>query len=272
MQSLKFSFLGIILFTCIILLNAACVRERDTDMSAVQDQVLGEFIFNNALEIAEDASTKKTGDNLSNYKTAGYCAAITHNELSNPRTILIDFGNVNCIGNDNRSRKGKINVAYTGNLFNDVNNVITITFDNYYIDNHQVFGQSIVTRKPNNVLLQPVFDIAVTGKYLLPNTLDTLSWNANRTRTWTKGYLTPVFEDDEFELIGTGNGVSLNRDYYAMNITKSIIKTGTCRHFTSGKLDIQPQGKSLRSVDYGNGDCDKNAVAELNTKSFNIDL
>jgi hypothetical protein len=251
---------------------ASCVRERDTDMVMIEEQTLGEFIYHNAFEIAEDAASKSTGDQLSNYKTAGYCASITHNKLSNPRTIIIDFGNTNCLCNDNHNRKGKILVSYTGNVFTEYGSSSTISFDNYYIDNNQVFGMNAVRHEAPNLLGQPVFAMAISGKLLKPNTLDTLTWNATRNRIWTAGYTTPVYSDDMFELTGNGSGTSSNFGYYTMNITKPILKSSECRYFTSGNFDLQPQGKSLRIVDYGKGDCDDKATAELNTKTFSIQL
>lgn len=38
---------------------SSCVRERDTDVSVAEQQVMGEFIYSNALEIADDAATKQ---------------------------------------------------------------------------------------------------------------------------------------------------------------------------------------------------------------------
>ena len=39
-----------------------------------------------------------------------------------------------------------------------------------------------------------------------------------------------------------------------------------------GKIDMQPQGKALRSLTYGDGTCDSKAEVEINNKTFNVDL
>jgi hypothetical protein len=248
------------------------VRERDTDMGMVEEQVLGEFVFHNALDIVEDAATKSTGEPLSNFKTTGLCANLIHNTASNPRTMVIDFGNTNCLCNDNHNRKGKILVSYSGNKLTDVNNQTKITFQDYYLDNNQIIGSSVITNKDSNLLKQPYAEIIISGKMLKPNTVDTLIFNATRTRTWTKGFATPIYGDDEFEMVGNGTGTSYNQGYYSMNITKPIVKNAQCHYFLTGKFDLQPQGKSVRIVDYGKGDCDDKATSQLNTKSFGIQL
>jgi hypothetical protein len=71
------------------------------------DNALAEFSYNDALNIADEASTLQTGDNLGSYKTASNCATVTHDTNTMPRTITIDFGAANCLCNDGRNRRGK---------------------------------------------------------------------------------------------------------------------------------------------------------------------
>lgn len=58
-----------------------------------------------------------------------------------------------------------------------------------------------------------------------------------------------------------------------MTITKPLVKEVLgCRYFTQGKIEMQPQGKALRVMDYGDGSCDNDATVTLNNKVFNIKL
>ncbi len=249
----------------------ACVRERDTDIEIVKEEVLGEFVYDNALAIVDDAATKNTGEQLSNYKTSGYCASIIHNTLSSPRTLSIDFGTVNCLCNDGRSRRGTILASYT-TPYSDTDNVVTITFDHYYINDISVSGQMVVNSKGRNIVGQKYFEISTAGKMVLVPDADTVYWNAERLRTWIQGQNTPVWGDDIYELQGTGNGKNGNKQYYSMNITEPLYKEVGCRYITKGKIEMQPQGKALRSLDYGNGDCEANADVLINNKAFHVDL
>jgi hypothetical protein len=249
----------------------ACVRERDTDIELVKEEVLGEFIYDNALAIVDDAATKSTGELLANYKTSGYCASIIHDTFSTPRTLVIDFGINNCLCNDGRNRRGQILASYT-HRYDDTSNVVTITFDNYYVNDVSVNGQSVVTSQGRNIIGQKYFEIVTEGKMVLLPNADTVYWNAERLRTWVQGQNTPVWGDDIYELQGTGNGKNGNKQYYSMNITEPLIKEVACRYITKGKIEMQPQGKALRSLDYGNGECDASSKVHINFKAFNVDL
>lgn len=250
---------------------SACVRERDTDIEIVKEAVLGEFIYDNALAIVDDAATKNTGELLANYKTTGYCASIIHDTLSSPRSITIDFGAVDCLCNDGRNRRGRILATYT-QRYTDTANILTIQFDNYYVNDMNVSGTSIVKSKGLNLVGQKYFEIETAGKIVTTLGADTVYWNAERLRTWIQGQNTPIWGDDVYELQGTGNGINGNKQYYSMNITEPLYKEVACRYITKGKIEMQPQGKALRTLNYGNGDCDAISNVLINYKSFNVDL
>jgi hypothetical protein len=270
---LKGILLGTGIFAGAILLFTSCVRERDFDTSFSVDQTTGEYIYSNALDIADDAATKNTGDLLTYYKTRGYCASIIHDKVSMPRTISINFGITNCLCTDGRRRNGIILVSYTGNNYKDSAGTVLVQFNNYTVDGHQVFGQVAVNNKGRNKNAQPYYDINVTGKYLNPLVLDTLSWNAKRTKTHQIGYDTPVFDDDVMEYIGTSDGMNQYKVAYVANIIKPLMKYPDCRYFKSGKVEQQPQGHALRTIDYGDGSkCDNDATVIFNAKSYNIKL
>lgn len=264
----------IIVLTSVITLSvfSACVRERDTDIDVVKEEVLGEMIYDNALSIVDDAATKNTGELLANYKTAGYCATIVHDTISFPRSITIDFGPTNCLGNDGRYRKGKITATYTANYYSDTNNSVTINFQSYYVDDIFVGGMMNVNSRGHNLVNQKYFEIETEGKFVKTINADTVYWNASRTRTWIQGQDTPIWGDDIYQLEGKGNGLNGNKQYYSMNITKPLIRDLSCRYITQGEIEMQPEGKTLRSLDYGDGSCDKKATVLVDKKAYNVDL
>ena len=262
----------IVLTTAITLfVFGACVRERDTDIEIVKEEVLGEMIYDNALAIVDDAATKNSGELLANFKTSGYCATITHDTLSTPKTLIIDFGAVNCMCNDGRNRRGRILASYT-RPYADSTNVTSISFDTYYINDILVTGKSTVSNKGTNPLGQKYFEISTEGKMVLGLGNDTVYWNAERVRTWVQGQNTPVWGDDIYELLGTGNGTNGNRQFYSMNITEALTKEVGCRYISKGKIEMQPQGKALRTLDYGDGQCDAISNVLINYKDFNVGL
>lgn len=263
---------GVVLSASLLL--SSCVRERDYNIELAKDETLGDFIFSDVFHIVCDASTKSSGETLSNYKTTGYCATLTHDSLSNPKSIIIDFGNVNCMCHDNRTRRGKILVNYTTAEFTDTGNVITFGFENYYVNDNRIMGTQTIVNKGKNILGHTFYSQLTEGKMLKADTTikDTLYWNAEREITWMEGEDTPMWFDDVYETIGTGHGWGVRREYFAMNITKPLVREVLCSYIKGGKLELQPQGKALRTIDYGNGNCDNQASIEINAKRFAIDL
>ena len=242
--------------------------DNDTEMSS--DNALAENSYNDALNIADEASTLNTGDNLGSYKTTSNCATITHDTMTNPKTIVIDFGNTNCLCNDGRYRKGKILVSYTGK-YKIAGSTHTITFDNYFINNNQIMGSKTVSNMGLNANNQSYFSISVAGKIIKANMTDSIVWNSNRTRTWTQGEATQTWTDDVYEITGSGNG-SNSHGSYTMNIVQPLVKALACDWISSGKVELQPSGKLLRTIDYGNGNCDNNATVLINGNTYNITL
>jgi hypothetical protein len=249
---------------------SACVRERDTDTSLASQLALHAFVYHDASDLADDAATKNTGELLSNYKTRGYCASITHDKVNGH--IEIDFGQANCMCNDGRYRKGKIIVDYTGN-YSDSGSVHTLSFENYYVDNNLIMGTNIVENLGHNDSAQTCYSSVVEGKVLKPTVNDTLYYSARHTITWTEGESTPVWGDDVYEISGTANGKNENKTYYSMAIIKPLVKEVVgCRYFNKGYIEMQPQGKAMRSIDFGDGHCDNDATVTINNKTFHIVL
>lgn len=268
---------GVLLGTAIFLSSAiiltSCVRERDIDTSISEDQTMGQYIYSNTIDIADDAATKNTGDQLENFKTRGLCASIIHDKVSTPRTIVVDFGNTNCLCHDGRRRNGKILVSYTGTNYRDGGASVAMTFEDYTIDGYQVFGSIALNNEGLNTSGKPFYGVLVSGKYLKPNVLDTLIWTGNQKRTHVVGSESANYDDDVFEWIGTNNGMNEYKVHYASNITVPLLKNANCKYFRQGKVEQQPQGHALRTLDYGDGTvCDNEATVWFNSKAYVIKL
>lgn len=253
---------------------AACRKiknEKDTDTTMSQDNAMGEFVFNDVSNIADDASEVNSGDNLTNYKTASNCATVTKDTLAFPKTITIDFGPNNCLCADGRYRKGKILISYTGK-YRDSGSVHTITFDDYHVNNNKIMGSKTVQNMGLNTNNQSYFNITVNGLIIKANTGDSVTWNSNRVRTWLQGESTQTWLDDVYQITGSGSGQRANGTQYTMTIINPLVKAKSCNWIQQGKVDIQPTGGNLRTIDYGNGNCDDQATVTIGGSTFNITL
>ncbi len=252
--------------------------ENDTDTNASKNESVAERYFNEVNDLSDQAV--KTGD-LSSFKLAAdegvllsNCATVTFDtsssvSASNPDTIIIDFG-TSCVGNDNKTRSGKIIISATGR-YRDQGTVVTITPQNYFVNSNQIIGSRVVTNLGPNTLGQPTFSIQVTGSIILANAGGTITWNANRTRTWTEGYSTPLlFSDDVFSVTGSSNGTKVNGQTWTSSITTALVHKRSCHQTVSGILVITPSNRPQRTVDFGNGDCDNTATVTINGNTYTI--
>ena len=260
---------GILITSC--RRNSKIETNKDSDTEMVKDHYLSEFAYTDALNIADDGATVNSGDNLGNYKTASNCATVTHDTISNPHTMTIDFGATNCLCNDGRYRRGIILVTYTGH-YRDSGHVHTLTFNNYFVNDNQVLGSKSVTNMGHNSAGNLYYSIIVNGLIIRATTLDSVIWNSNRTRTWIQGESTQVRTDDVYEITGSGSGSRPNGTSYTMNITQPLVKAVSCSWIESGKIDLQPSNKPLRKIDYGNTGCDNLATVTINNVTYNIIL
>ena len=253
------------------LIFASCHRknkEVDNDTEMASDNALSESSYNDALSIADDASTKNTGGILED-KIRNICATLTHDTLSTPKTITIDFGSVNCLCGDGRYRRGKILVSYTGH-YRDSGSTHNISFDAYHVNDNNILGTKSVTNMGHNSLGQSYFNIVVNG-LIVKVSGDTIIWNSNRTRTWVMGEGSATKMDDVYEITGSASGTKGSTSY-TMNITQPLVRSLDCNWISSGKMDIQPSGKPLRQFDFGNGVCDNQATVTIGTTVHTITL
>jgi hypothetical protein len=248
---------------------ASCVKNRDHDTLAAEDATFALWVYDDAINIANEASRLATGEHLALYKTSGYCATVTNN----PGQIIVDFDTVNCLCNDGRMRRGKVIMNYTGE-YKDSNETRTITFDNYYVNDHHIKGDEVITGLGNSLYGVPLYSVEVTGVIDVEDTLGSLTYRASIERKWAAGSQTIQYDDDYYELKGTAQGVNIYGNNYAFNTASPIVKPTsiTCRFFTEGILEVQPQGRTFRSIDYGDGNCDDIATVTIDRKQHNMIL
>jgi hypothetical protein len=245
------------------LIITSCQRERDTDVSEGEDTVLFERTGDDVYAITDQAST---GD-LAQYRG---CATITHDTLSSPRLLTVDFGTTNCLCTDGKLRRGKIVTSYTG-PFKQAGTVRTTTYENFFVNDHQLKGIKIVTNNGVNTSNNPSWTIDTKDTLLKANNGGTATWQSLRTREKTAGTSTPMWADDKYSITGSGSGVKTNGNNWSMTITNPLIIDHNCVfRIISGIIQFQPQGKALRTLDYGNGTCDNDATVTINNKVFNI--
>jgi hypothetical protein len=263
--------------------------EYDTQTS--QDNALAENTWNDMGTMADQAITGSltsyrpvNGELPSILSCAASISGITWNGTDS--IIDIDFGSTwSSLCSDGRYRKGKVHVAWHGGAYRDSGIVIRTyadSLDFYSVkfiadpSRHiQVIGTRTVTNRGLNGSNQPYFDVHVNGKmYDHANRL--MTWTSNRVRTWTAGDTTASWTDDRYSITGNADGVSFDAVHFVVNITSPLIinlgcASGTCK-ITQGVIDLTPDGKPTRTLDFGSGACDNDAVVTVRGLSFPISI
>ena len=251
-------------------------EETDKDTSASSDNALAEGTYNDVLNIADEASkgnlTSYIAPNSSLEKSIlSTCATITNDTNVTPHLLTIDFGSANCLCNDGRNRRGKINVSYSGH-YRDSASTHTITFTNYFVNDNQVLGTKTVTNNGHNSAGHLTFSIQITGQIIKANNGGTISWTSTRTREWILGESTLIWGDDAYLISGSANGTSASGNTFVLTITSPLRVEIGCRHIVSGTFSLTPSGKPTRYVDFGNGTCDGQATVTINGNVYSITL
>jgi hypothetical protein len=265
-------------FVSISILFSSCIKdkEKDTDTNSSKNESIAESYFNELNSISDQAAT--TGS-LSGFKLSSdlgsmlaTCAIITIDtsenvSVANPDTFKIDFG-TGCLGNDGKTRRGILIVTASGRYL-ETGTVVTIRPSNYFVNNNQITGFRRVTNLGMNDLNQPSFSVEVDGSVILANNAGTITWTANRVRTWMAGSNTPfLFYDDEFGLTGTSSGTKTNGLSWSSIINTQLVYRHSCREIVSGSITITPDDKPARLVDFGTGACDGTASATISGNTY----
>tara|TARA_B100000809_G_scaffold165828_1_gene163083 strand:+ start:52 stop:885 length:834 start_codon:yes stop_codon:yes gene_type:complete len=247
---------------------------EQTSTQASQDHLFAENIFNDINRVVEDAFND---NGLSKSSCANYKSMAS--DSSDADTLIIDFGEVDCLDEYGKLRRGKIVVIYTA-PYQDSLSVITTTFDHYYVnESNWVQGNRTITNLGRNSDGDMVFNVEVDANITTEN--GRIDWTASRTREWITGRNTTQYPyDDIYKVVGTASGNGLNDKDFTVEITDSLEVNLGCLKPTvtynkrcaivSGKVEITPDGYSTREIDYGMGGCNCDFSVTINGEIYYV--
>ncbi len=287
------SFIGAVTFTsCQKDISSSTVQDDPQELTTTQtvsnDDAEAEAEFDDVFNITMDVKASDVGDDIGlGDGTSGIYGRTMENgrvDSSNrcftvsvvpntpglfPKTVTVDFG-TGCLGRDGKLRKGKIVTIYTGPMRIPGSKAST-TFVNYSVDTFKIEGTHI-TENTSTSNFQSFNVKVVDGKITNINTGHWKKWNSNKTITQTEGNGTPGFPlDDVYKITGNANGLNSAGNTWSSAITEPLIKKFTCRWIVKGTVRITRNG-NLAVLDYGNGNCDNQAVITINGVSHIITL
>jgi hypothetical protein len=245
------SLATLLLLSCVVMILVSCRKDRFKSDNSAVDNSNAENLFSDMFKVVDDVSSQQEGIREDNI---GCIDTIMVDTTAWPRTVLIDFGTDNCLGEDGRIRNGQILVTYTGR-YRDEGTVITVTPQGYTVNGYTLEGTKTITNLGTNDLGQLHYSIEVNGSISAPGNAWQSSWQSSRIRTWVAGSSTITPWDDAYEITGSASGVNRNDVAYSMTITEPLRAEIGCPWLVSGVISIIPEGNDERIVDFGSGDC-----------------
>ncbi|TNE78198.1 MAG: hypothetical protein EP332_15085 [Bacteroidetes bacterium] len=254
----------------------ACKKDADPepdtnagDAEAAQEIAIAEQLFGDMKNIADEAESGSVSS-FKNGMSFASCATVTLNQAQ--KQITVDFGTSNCLCRDLRNRRGVLNVTYTTNYW-DSGNVVTITPQNYYVNDYGITGTKTLTNLGNDANGNPHWSVAVSGQITKPNNGGTFSWTSSRVNTWSAGSSTPQdWTDDAWTVTGSSTLTSSSQIQWTLNITKALHRAMNCPWIDEGTLTLDRTGVQTRTLDYGAGACDNDATLSVVGLSIPIKL
>lgn len=251
-----------------LFLLGACRKEKEekVDNSVDIDNSRSENLFSDLFKVIDQTASNETGirDNI-----IGCIDTIIVDTAANPMTLLIDFGNDNCVGEDGRIRKGQILATFTGR-YRDTGSIITVTPQNYSVNGYTLQGTKTITNLGPDEFDNIQFAIQVNGSVTSPNGQAVSYWQSNRTRSWILGSNTITPWDDVYLISGSGSGTSSNGTPYTVNIVNPLRAEVGCPYIVSGIFQVAPQDMVVRTIDFGNGDCNAGFSVTVAGQTFQI--
>ncbi len=178
-----------------------------------------------------------------------------------PKTVTIDFG-TGCLGRDGKYRKGKIVSIYTNPMVVPGAKVST-TFVDYYVDSFHIEGTHI-TENTSTSNMQGWKVVVIDGKVTNTSTNRWRKWNSTKNVLQIEGNGTPNFPlDDVYKITGNARGSNSAGHTWASLVIDPLIKKFTCPWIVKGKVKLIRDGREAL-LDYGNGNCDNQAIIYIN--------
>jgi len=272
MRTLKFVFAAFTIVMAFVL-TTSCEKEKTSQISdellaSAEDELMASSMEADIFEQVDGALTGEFDGKKSELDDVCYVKTVEFfNDGS--RRITLDFGD-GCEGTNGNVRSGKIIINVSG-TWREANFVRVITFDNYFINDHQIEGTKTVRTQARNGAGNLSFTVVVDGfKITAPDGI-VIERNSTRTREWIEGEGSGTRLDNVFEITGSASGVRANGIVYSMNITTALNVAVACPWTRSGVKEFIVDGNTA-TIDYGTGDCDNTATLTVNGESREITI
>lgn len=254
----------------------ACKRDKvepDTELQTSIDNSVASSEFSSVSNLFDSEARSDSDVNGKTEGTTGlYCpgAVVTVNVTSSTTaTMTVDFG-TGCTCLDGRTRTGILTGSFSGK-WKDAGSNATITTSNYTVSTYPVSFTMEVTQNGVNGDGHLNWDVTVSNGSIVTPT-GTITYQSTRNTEWIAGQGDFDPSNDEFLITGSASGTARTGKAFTMNVDQALHIKSNCSNIVAGILSLTPDGLSTRTIDYGSGTCDNQAVFTLGTYTTTVTL
>ena len=282
--------------------------EPDTEQTTATDNNLAESFVSDIGSIGSQVSDEGT---LATYRPSGTsevagplpvapCATISG---FGTQIITVDFGTTGCVGQDGRTRTGKLIYNFSASSpstsvrYRNPGFSMNVTSQNYVVDGYQVnianhtVWNTTPASIPSGVMpgTNLTWSVSANVSIIKPNNAGTISWTCNRTKELVNTNDTTCYRGQSIHIVwskaivkinGSSSGVNAKGENYTA-VATNVVRDFNCapdpsrphRHpFISGTISYTPGTRPTRLINFGSGTCDLLATLTINNNTHNINL
>lgn len=247
------------------------VSAQDSGRGDEENAAVADMVDAAAPQDATVSSSATVADAADLARLMAGCFTRTYD--ANTRTLTLNFGTTNCLCPDGRYRRGIIQAVFSG-PYRQAGAVVTITHNNYFVNDNQHLGTRTITS-----LGSGSFDLNVQNASIIyANNGGTTAWSSVRHYTRTAGFGTATILDDAYSITGSLTGTNRRSVSYTATIQQPLVKKftlGCARHFVSGTIQLANTNGRTLLLNYdptGTAACDNIASVTINGNTYTITL
>lgn len=248
--------------------NSCKKEEPDTETQSATDNSICEGEFTGRMGVINSFAIKEQG--VKSMRTPGQPMIyfLPGDTLAFPVTMYIDYGTGTTDPIDGKTRKGIVTATFDRS-WDTLGCNVTVKLINYYVKT--AAGTNFVQYACDSIMIgHPsayTFTNSVIGGKCIAASWN-LEWACSRTLTQTSGMGDTLLTNDVYQFTGNAQGKTREGKNYTVNVTNPVVKAMSCTWIQQGRIDLTPEGKATRTVDYGSGVCDDQATLTINGNTF----
>lgn len=248
-----------------------------TEMSDAYETTDIDDVSENIDDIVESAyfeltsiSFSKSADSKTqeNQRFLSDCVTITKVISAQNIEVTLDYGE-GCTTKKEDLLSGKIEMIITTDIL-EKSVTVDYSFVNFHFNGKKIEGTVNKVRIKSNNDENPLAVITRDIKIIWEDDSYALV-KGERTREWIEGSDNLIWSDNVFSITGKLTITKRNGDLRTSTIIEPLIKNMACKFLVSGLIEIEKNDK-LRSIDYGNGECDDLVTLTSNGKVYEIHI